>query len=145
MVEPSVWGPSLWRSIHYVALGYPDAPTEGDRASYRAFYAGLQRVLPCASCADNYRRHFDTELPIDGYMDNSARLFEWTVKLHNIVNAETGKRQWTMSEAYDVFVTRRFALEDTRGPGMAGTLALATLIALAAVAAYYYYANRKRL
>lgn len=101
-----VWGPALWRAIHFIALGYPAVPTEADAAAYRAFFEGLDRVIPCEVCAVNYRRHLQ-ELPIDGYLLGSARgegspsLFEWTVLLHNIVDRELGKpsHDWTPQAA----------------------------------------------
>ena len=36
-----VWGPALWRAIHFIALGYPSVPTEADAVSYRAFRLSL--------------------------------------------------------------------------------------------------------
>lgn len=91
MVEPSVWGPPFWHTLHFVALGYPDVPTQSDMAAYHAFYTGLGAVIPCATCANNYARHL-SEVPIEGYLERgSTALFEWTVRMHNLVNMETGK------------------------------------------------------
>jgi FAD-linked sulfhydryl oxidase len=91
-VAPELWGPSTWRAIHFAALGYPSEPTEDDVTVYGAFFETLQRVLPCESCAVNYSKHL-SELPIEPFL-RSGRLFEWTVRLHNIVNRELGKRRW---------------------------------------------------
>jgi hypothetical protein len=41
-------------------------------------------------------------LPIEEYLDTRGRLFEWTVALHNAVNASTGKPQQTPEEMYEV-------------------------------------------
>ena len=105
--EPSTWGPSLWRAIHFVALGYPSAPSEADARTYGAFFRSLDAVIPCGTCADNYRRHL-RELPIEPYLvgGGAGRLFEWTVLLHNIVDRETGKpdSSWTPDRAYDALM-----------------------------------------
>lgn len=101
-MEPSVWGKYIWTSIHFIALGYPDKPTQEDAHNYKQFYHDLWKVLPCYKCSVNYQRHL-SELPIDPYLKDNMSLFEWTVKLHNIVNKELGKREWTLEEA-----TQRF-------------------------------------
>jgi hypothetical protein len=50
----------------------------------------------------NYKRHIDAEMPpIEGFMDSGKALFEWTVALHNLVNRELGKREWTVEEALE--------------------------------------------
>lgn len=97
---PKTWGPSLWRAIHFVALGYPSEPTGDDVAAYGDFFRSLGGVIPCGTCKDNYVRHL-AELPPDPYLA-SGRLFEWTVAMHNVVNRETGKRDadWTVERAY---------------------------------------------
>ena len=103
MVEPNVWGPPFWRTIHYVALGYPDKPTEADVLSYKMFFVSLGAVIPCQTCATNYARHL-RDLPVEGFLTgNSGRLFEWTVHMHNMVNEETGKPHMEVSRALHLF------------------------------------------
>lgn len=105
-MQPSAWGPSLWRSIHYIALGYPDAELANApmvRAQYREFYTNLWMVIPCLKCSLNYKRHLQ-ELPIDGYLDSSAKLFEWTVLLHNIVNIELSKPTMDLAIAKELYM-----------------------------------------
>jgi hypothetical protein len=101
-LNPKVWGASLWAALHFVALGYPESPSEDDVAAYRAFFSALDKVIPCGSCSDNYRRHL-TELSIEPYLisGGEGRLFEWTVLLHNLVNKELEKPRsdWTPEEA----------------------------------------------
>jgi hypothetical protein len=43
------------------------------------------------------------ELPIEPYLVDNMTLFEWTVKLHNIVNKQLHKREWSLKEAKDKF------------------------------------------
>jgi hypothetical protein len=89
---------SLWKSIHSIALFYPDTPTDLDKKQYKAFFIDLQPVIPCYKCSLNYKRHLG-ELPIDPYLESKDTLFEWTVMFHNIVNKELGKRQVSLQEA----------------------------------------------
>jgi hypothetical protein len=101
-MEPKIWGKYIWTSIHIIALGYPDKPTPDDKQNYKQFYTNLWKVIPCIKCANNYQKHLD-ELPLDEQLSNNTTLFKWTVDLHNIVNKELGKRQWTHEEAFAKF------------------------------------------
>ena len=107
-MQPSVWGPTLWRSLHFVALGYPDscadeATRDMVRYDYKNFFENFWRVLPCKKCSVNYRRHLEELPPIDNYLSCSNNLFSWTVALHNIVNKELGKREYTVEEAREFY------------------------------------------
>lgn len=93
-----VWGPPLWKTLHFIALGYPSNPCSEQREVYKHFFTNLHHVIPCSICATNYKKHL-AELNIDEHLDNSAKLFEWTVKLHNIVNNQNGSSTWTVEDA----------------------------------------------
>lgn len=107
-MQPSVWGPALWRSLHIVALGYPDncadeATRDMVRYDYKQFYENFWRVIPCKKCSVNYRQHLQELPPIDNYLSCRNDLFTWTVALHNIVNKELGKREYSVEEAREFY------------------------------------------
>jgi hypothetical protein len=102
-MEPKIWGKYVWTSLHVIALGYPDQPSEKDKANYKQFYTTFWHVIPCQKCADNYHRHLQELPPIDEHLTDSNTLFKWTVDLHNIVNKELGKRTYTYKEAHEIF------------------------------------------
>jgi hypothetical protein len=89
-IKPSIWGPHGWKFMHYVSLGYPSKPTEEDKKNYKAFYTSLQHILPCAKCVDNHLSSRDT-------------LVRWVIDIHNQVNNETGKREYTYEEALSLY------------------------------------------
>ena len=101
-MEPKIWGKYVWTSLHIIALGYPDKPTTDDKINYKQFYTNMWKVIPCFKCSQNYQRHL-TEHPIDNYLTDNMSLFKWTVTLHNIVNKELGKKEWTHDEALEKF------------------------------------------
>lgn len=103
-MDPNQWGKYLWKSIHLIALGYPEVPNDVDKNVYSNYYTSLWKILPCFKCSINYKRHL-IELPIESYLDSKKSLFEWTVKLHNIVNKELGKPEFTVAEAMHVINT----------------------------------------
>jgi hypothetical protein len=104
-LEQKDWGPSAWSFIHYVALGYPDNPTENDKDNYKNFYYSLQYTLPCPKCAKNYQRHLK-DIPIEEALGNSSELFKWTIDIHNEVNKELGKRKYSYQEVSDKYIKK---------------------------------------
>ena len=104
---PQLWGPHLWKSIHYIALGYPKSPKEEDMINYKFFYTNLWKFIPCMKCALNYKRHLE-ELPIDSFLISNSKLFEWTVELHNIVNKELGKPTMNKEVALKLYTAQPF-------------------------------------
>jgi hypothetical protein len=101
-MNPKYWGKYFWRVIHIVAMSYPLNPTIQDKKTYRDFYFNIGRVLPCSKCMVNYERHFQN-IPIDYFLQSRDMLFKWTVHLHNIVNKETGKPQWSLEYAWSYY------------------------------------------
>lgn len=93
-MKKNQWGPVVWYTIHAIALGYPEKPTPEDKENYKRFYQALGHVLPCSKCCKNYRQHLN-ELPVDLFLSDRKALFKWTVALHNVVNKELGKPQYS--------------------------------------------------
>ena len=108
MLSPQVWGKYIWTTIHVVALAYPVEPTKEQRNQYKEFYLSIGNVLPCSKCRNNFTKHL-SQLEIDFYLYNRDSLFNWTVELHNIVNVDTGKANWTYQKAYDYYTKAEFS------------------------------------
>ena len=105
-MRPEAWGKALWQTMHAVALEYPRNPTELQKLAYRTFFVGLGDVIPCKSCAASYRRLLYKRgalASLDSALEGGSKtcanatspLFDWTVDIHNAVNAELGKAPWT--------------------------------------------------
>ena len=46
----SVWGPSLWHSLHAISFNYPLNPTKLQKRKHKEFITNLKYVLPCGHC-----------------------------------------------------------------------------------------------
>jgi hypothetical protein len=90
-MNQNIWGPHLWFSLHTISFTYPLKPTKSDMNDYKIFYESLQNVIPCNICKKNYIRHLK-EHPIDPHLNNRKDLVYWVIDMHNMVNAETGKK-----------------------------------------------------
>lgn len=103
-IKPSIWGPHGWKFLHYVSLGYPNNPTEEDKRNYKNFYTSLQHILPCAKCAHNYSHNLK-QYPIDNHLGSRDTLIRWVIDIHNKVNTETGKKEYTYEEALSLYTS----------------------------------------
>lgn len=94
-VETRPWmeviGPKLWSQLHRFALT-TEARLPGRLA---AFFAELRKYLTCGACAEGLDDYLAAH-PIE-----HERPFEWTVELHNWVNAKPSlnKPQLSVEEA----------------------------------------------
>ena len=53
----TVWGPSLWHSLHTISFNYPVEPTKEEKKTYRCFILNLTHVLPCKYCRMNLKNN----------------------------------------------------------------------------------------
>jgi hypothetical protein len=94
-MDPTKFGPCIWKSIHIIALAAPlDAPRE-----YIDYYTRIADVLPCKKCANHYRENLEKE-PVD-----LSDLFAWSVRMHNRVNKDLGKKTYSVREAYLLYTS----------------------------------------
>ena len=90
-MNQNIWGPHLWFSLHTISFNYPISPSNNDMKDYKNFFINLENVIPCSVCKKNYIRHLK-EHPINDYLDNRKKLVYWVIDMHNMVNAEIGKK-----------------------------------------------------
>ena len=101
-ISPSLWGPGAWTFIHYLALAYPDNPSQEEKENYKKFLTNLQNVLPCDKCSENYKLNLQ-KYPLDEALTNTQSLFQWTVNVHNEVNKETNKKNYSYEKAFKLY------------------------------------------
>jgi len=98
-MNPLVWGHHVWKSIHYIALGYPENASELDRDAYFSYYTHLHKVLPCDECATHLKQLVEQHPITNSELKNRRSLFDWTVKIHNEVNKKLNKKTMSSNEA----------------------------------------------
>lgn len=89
-------GPGLWQHLHWMGRM---ADIEKDPSIYTTALSLLLRAHPCASVC---RKHLDTNLkllPTSSY----ASMMDHSIDLHNLVNSQLGKPQFSRREAYNIY------------------------------------------
>jgi hypothetical protein len=91
-VLTSVWGPSLWHSLHCISINYPVNPLREDKINYKRFIMSLRYILPCGKCRENITTNLQ-KLPLTfTALKNRENFSKWMYQLHEIVNKALGKR-----------------------------------------------------
>lgn len=115
-VSKDQWGRPMWFTIHTFALRMPDILLNDDKLKYKAFLSSFQYVLPCPVCREHIRQNL-IKLDVTPFLSSNKTLFEWTVKLHNVVNYDNNKSLTSLNEAYELYMT-----EDTSTGSKNGVL-----------------------
>ena len=89
----TVWGPSLWHSMHTISFNYPVNPTKQEKKHYRDFIINLQYVLPCKYCRINLRNNLKM-MPLNKcHMKNRETFSRYVYNLHELVNKKLKKKE----------------------------------------------------
>jgi len=86
------WGPTIWMLIHFFAANI----TKEKINTYIVFINSLTYILPCQECKTHLRKNIKIiPLVIDNDTNNLS-LFEWSCKLHNLVNVQLKKSTFNL-------------------------------------------------
>ena len=73
----SVWGPSMWHTLHTISFNYPVNPKTIDKTNYMKFFLSLKNILPCKYCRINYVKNLKS-VPLNiKVMKNRNTLSKW--------------------------------------------------------------------
>lgn len=109
----SVWGPSMWHSLHTISFNYPVNPTNEEKDNYFKFFLSLKNILPCKYCRLNYVKNLKAVPLTMKTMTNRNTLSMWLYKLHEEINRMLGKKSNLTYEdvklRYEMFRSRCLA------------------------------------
>jgi hypothetical protein len=88
--------------MHIVALGYPKKPNYAEKRAAKEFYESFVHLIPCPVCRLHYATHLKAN-PITPSLDSNEDLFRWTVKIHNLVNKDLGKPEYSEMDAIQFY------------------------------------------
>jgi hypothetical protein len=113
----SVWGPSLWHTLHIMSFNYPVKPTKQHKKNYKKFIKDLRHVLPCKYCRMNFKKNLK-DLPLtEKALKNRNNFSRWMFDLHELINKMLGKKSnlkyCDIRERYEHFRSRCTQDEDT--------------------------------
>lgn len=104
-INPKLWGPYFWHTIHFVAYGYPKDPNSEDKEVYFSFYEYIMKVLPCDKCTKSAQEIFKKS-NLKDFLNSRDELIKWSHLFHKSVNNELGKDSPTLEEFMHNFTNR---------------------------------------
>lgn len=105
-MNPKIWGPAGWLFLHSIAFGYPENPTNDDKKAAIDFFNSLQYLLPCKTCSELYKKDlklFKNEQSLKNAVQSQKTLIQWVNLMHNKVNENLNKKQYTDDEYYNYY------------------------------------------
>ena len=113
----SVWGPSLWHSLHTISFNYPVKPTLEQKEYYFKFFMSLRNILPCKYCRINYKKNIKKVPLKKSTMKNREALSRWLYELHEEINRMLHKKSCLtydqVRNRYEMFRAR--CINDKKG------------------------------
>ena len=101
-MDPTIWGPYMWFSLHSVTFAYPFKPTKEQAEKMEIFFNNLEYVIPCKICrinlSKNMRKH-----PIKKNLSTRKQLVYWLIDIHNMVNFENNKKILSYEEVMQIY------------------------------------------
>jgi len=97
-LEPYVWGPHYWNTLHFIAATYDNSPNQSVKSSMKTFIQSFPVLLPCKECQDN-AFNFLKSVNIDKVVESRQELFTFFFNFHNMVNKRLKKPLMKMEEA----------------------------------------------
>ena len=101
-MDPNIWGPNMWFSLHSITFAYPFKPTEEQVEKMAIFFNNLEYVIPCKICRINYSKHIRKH-PIEKSLSCRKDLVYWLIDVHNMVNFENNKRIFNYDEVVQYY------------------------------------------
>jgi hypothetical protein len=88
----SVWGPSMWHTLHTISFNYPVNPSVLQKKQYLSYFMSLKHILPCKYCRENLIKNLKCVPLTMKTMETRKSLSLWLYKLHEVVNKMLGKK-----------------------------------------------------
>lgn len=102
-INPAIWGPNLWKFMHYLTLSYPENPTEEEKDRLHDFFEIIKTLLPCEKCRYNFKNHLEKFPLTDEILSTNLSVVKWLFNLHNEVNKSLDKPELSYTDFIDIY------------------------------------------
>jgi len=106
----SIWGPSLWHSLHVMSFNYPVKPTNKDKKYYKNFIILLRHTLPCGICRKNLKMNLKecplTKKDLQSRHHYSKWMYNFHEHINKMLNKKSGLTYQDVKDRYENFRSR---------------------------------------
>lgn len=104
--NPKLWGPSAWTFLMYIAMAYPDNPSNGEKEYMKLFLKSMGNVLPCEKCRVNFSNH-QVSLPLDdNVLRNRTNLLNWIATINNQVRINNNEAKMNLQDIIKKYISK---------------------------------------
>ena len=136
-IEPSIWGPYYWNTLHFMAAAYDEKPNHSVRSAMKTFIQSLPLFLPCKECQDNALSFIKTK-DLDTVVSTRKELFHFFFDFHNRVNARLKKPLMKLEDAFKRYHVLPLLPQKKEESSSNAKLAALFLVALTLLALWSY-------
>ena len=98
ILDPKIWGPRYWFTLHTIALGFPRVPNDVTKKKYYEFIQNIPLFIPIDDIGNTFSRMLD-KYPVTPYLDSRESFMKWVHFIHNKMNVATGQPSISMEAA----------------------------------------------
>lgn len=139
-LDPSVWGPHYWFTLHTIALNYPQNPNAATKKKFYDFIYNMPLFIPHRDISNTFANILD-KYPLTPYLDNKKSFIKWMHFIHNHINKTLNKPPIDYYEAIDKYYThyRPKHIIDIHATKFREKIIYIILIVLLMLIANYFY------
>lgn len=100
----TAWQSITWNCFHTIALNYREEYKE----YYNTFFDTFKTIIPCKICRNHFIQNINKPNMSIDENNNSEKIFNWTIDLHNSVNRMHSKKIWSHEEAKNYYRNNNF-------------------------------------
>lgn len=89
-MNPEVWGPHFWFTLHTMSMTYPVHPNTVTKKKYYELITNLPIFIPNADIGNHFASLLD-EYPVEPYLSSRLSFIKWIHFIHNKINVSLGK------------------------------------------------------
>jgi len=106
----SVWGPSLWHTLHVMSFNFPVNPTKKEKKHYKKFILLLRHILPCGICRKNLKTNLKDCPLTNNDLKSRHHFSKWMYDFHEHINKmlhkKSGLSYQDVKDRYENFRSR---------------------------------------
>jgi hypothetical protein len=114
-LNPDVWGPHFWFTLHTIAFTYPQTPNDVTKKKYYEFIQNLPLFIPDEEMGNDFAAYLD-KYPVTPYLDTRRSFMKWMHFIHNQINIKIGKEPLDYDDAlkdyYDYYRPKEEIVEE---------------------------------
>ena len=101
-MDPNIWGPHYWFTLHSIASTFPEHPNETVKKKYYDFIHNLPLFIPNREIGNLILKLLD-KYPVGPYLQNRLSLMKWFHFIHNKINAKLDKPEISFHDSLESY------------------------------------------